>query len=216
MPRLSQKAKDDIFETLLDEGFPVADVRSRGPVLFVCGRCSEKLEQRARALAVANSLLGPQGHLTMVPSRSTGPPRRRLREAEQAKLERQEKAARRILDRELHKRGKQVAQDIAAIIDGRRAEGPLKQGAGTKRLAGQLGALWGQAVVDRYQWKWLKLDRALAVVAPRHRYMVAPVEFMTRLLTEPAPGDNTAELLFNMLGGKRLPKALPFQLVPLQ
>ena len=81
-------------------------------------------------------------------------------------------------------------------------------------VAIELGALYGQALVMGYGWRWMKVRQNLkednflyCVVSPDDNWINFCGAFINRILTNKNTGqdgknDNTVSLLYNMIGEK--------------
>jgi len=76
-------------------------------------------------------------------------------------------------------------------------------------MALAIGCLWGFATCRQLKWQWAFVEQDgdggfYAIVSPGREYVVYPMLFVQKLLTNPA-ADQTSLLLYNMLKAGKLP-----------
>jgi hypothetical protein len=77
-------------------------------------------------------------------------------------------------------------------------------------LGTDLGCLWGQTLVDEFDWEWcmadLKGDVFVAVASPNRAFVTQPLGFIQEQLEKRPPEDIDSLIAFNMIAAGKYSK----------
>lgn len=92
--------------------------------------------------------------------------------------------------------------------------GRVRNTLGPAKGAMALGSLWGNSLLDAYQWKWVNVTHgdweALGLVDPERRYLALPHQMFVKLLSDDGdPSMAGPGSRFTAIGSGRLPESSP-------
>jgi hypothetical protein len=106
-----------------------------------------------------------------------------------------------------------VQEAIEKFLDGLNT-GETKNTLGPKRGAMALGSLWGNTLLEAYEWSWTKANhgdwQALGLVDPERKYLALPHQMFAQLLSPTCdPSTVRPYARFNAIGANQFPAAEP-------